>query len=116
MKNYKRGANKEYAFAKHLEDVYTFKGYKVGKLKKVPDMNCQIIRTAGSHSTWDIILFDYKKLEIHCFQLKYSPSYTITMKKELKEMQKLPRIISVWRHFVWYRKGDSEPIFIWSEK
>lgn len=109
MTNYRKGVQKEYQFKKYLKDVYMAAGSIYGE-------DFVIVRSAGSHSAFDIVLFDFKNCEVHCYQIKYSPCFNQRMNKELKELKEISKIICVWKHFVWYKKGKNTPIFVWSEK
>lgn len=105
-KHYQAGRRKEYALINYLREEYNKKGYKEGK-------DYIVQRSASSKSPHDIILHDYYDGFLMEYQVKYGNTYS---KKELEEYKKLPKIISVYKNFVFYKRGNSKPIFIWEEE
>jgi hypothetical protein len=111
--NYRRGATKEYEWMKTLRGLYDERGFVYG-------IDYIVQRSSGSHTPFDIVLWNLKEGEIHAYQLKYVNTYKKVFyeksKKEFKDFKKLKPIISLWKHYIVFVKGSKEPIFLWSEK
>ena len=64
LSNYRRGVTKEYEWMRTLKDLYNEKGLVLNK-------DYIVQRSAGSHSPFDVVLWDFKNGEIHAYQIKY---------------------------------------------
>ena len=109
---YRRGATKEYEWMKTLKELYNEKGLVFNK-------DYIVQRSAGSHSPFDVVLWNFADGEIHAYQIKYFENEKKVKQErnseEFKEFLKFEPIISLWKHYVVFVKGSKEPIFLWSE-
>jgi hypothetical protein len=111
--NYRRGANKEYEWINTLKEIQNERGLSINK-------DYIIQRSSGSHSPFDVVMWNFYDGEIHAFQIKYlSDEKKLKYEKSGEEFNKfknLEPIISLWKHYIIFIKGIKEPIFLWSEK
>lgn len=112
LSNYRRGVTKEYEWMRILKELNNERGLVLNK-------DYVIQRSAGSHSPFDVVLWNFADGEIHAYQIKYLKDEKSVNQEynsdEFKKFKKFNPIISLWKHYIVFIKGSKEPIFLWSE-